>query len=160
MHSTSMRRALSRRSTTLIPMLALALLCAAAGSASLSGVIDIPRQEQKVGGEIKATGSLNPAAGYHFWLLARAHEYDPLWYPQREIQPDLATGKWTTLVTFGTERDVGKTFDIALVAVTPEDHEALQTHWRNSMTSGKWTPMELPSEAEVLATRNVHKVRL
>lgn len=156
MYATSVRHALTRGLVTLIPVLA--LLGTAVGSARLSGVFDIPRQGQKVGKEIEAHGSLTPAAGYHFWLLARAHEYDPLWYPQREVQPDLTTGKWTGLVTFGVSSDVGKTFDVALIAVPPDGHELVRKRWLDAMKSGNWTPIELPANAEVLATLSVAKV--
>jgi hypothetical protein len=96
------------------------------------------------GRETVVKGTVTPLkAGQFLWILARAQEFDPLWWPQREAKV-LASGGWSGVAVLGEPRDVGKNFDIAAVVVDLAGHEEIKKHWINAVQTGEWRPMQIP----------------
>jgi hypothetical protein len=94
------------------------------------------RTTEAVSGEIDQL-----PAGAHVWVLVRRHDFDPMWWPQREAPPK--DGRWTATATFGGPQDTGWEFDVAAILVDEQQHIELKGYWTTAMSSGHWPPIQV-----------------
>ena len=138
------------------------LLVLADQAAGQKFVVEVtqPVQNATVGREMLVKGTASIPSGYYVWVLARRHDFAPLWWPQREAAVDPRTKEWQAIAAFGEPRDVGWEFDVGVIVVDAESHARLVAYWTRAMTTGDWTkPMQIPDVAAPPKLVKVRKVR-
>lgn len=118
-----------------------------------------PHNGAKVGRETIVKGTAEIPRGNYLWVLARRSDFKPLWWPQREAEIDPRSHKWSATAFFGGPQDVGRNFDIGVIAVDTEGHAFLRDYWIKAMRTGDWKPIEIPQTSFTPTTMKVKKVK-
>lgn len=117
-----------------------------------------PYENAEVGRQTIVKGTAEIPRGNYLWVLARCSDYQPLWWPQREARIDPRTHQWRATVVFGESQDVGRDFDIGVIAVDEQGNAFLRNYWINAMKSGDWRPIEIPRTSCAPTTLQVRKM--
>ena len=109
--------------------------------------ITSPRSGQTVTEDAQVEGTASTPAGSFLWLFAHRKGLQ-LWWPQGGGPAPLSpTGKWQTVVTFGTDRDTGREFEIATAVVDANTNEQLRSWVKRAEDSGRYPGIQFPSVA-------------
>lgn len=118
-----------------------------------------PQDSSRVGRDVIVKGTATVPAGIYVWTVARRHDFEPLWWPQREVKIDSKTKKWKTTVSLGEPHDVGWYFDIGIITVDAEGHQKLMDYWVKAMETGDWRPIRIPETTSPPIMIKVEKIR-
>lgn len=112
--------------------------------------IHAPASGEFVGesGSVSGTAALPPDA--HLWVLVHRGDMEG-WWPQTERPVAVLGGQWTATVRYGEPRDSGHAFEIAAAVVTRDVSERWQQWARSVRATGKYPPVQLPSDSTILA---------
>lgn len=130
-------------------------------SQGCSIAITSPKAGQTVAEDAQVEGSASIPAGSFLWVFSHRKGLQ-LWWPQGGGPAPLsATGKWQVVVTFGTERDTGRDFEIAAAAVDANTNEQLRGWVKRAEESGRYPGIQFPSSVAGcrIADVNVTKTR-
>lgn len=119
--------------------------------------VEVPKEGDLVTQEMTVRGTARVPEGSYVWLLARRHDFEPLWWPQREIKVDPRTYEWSATANFGIPADAGSDFDLGVITVNEESHNKIRQHWLHCMESGNWTPMQIDSTTSPPKILRVHR---
>lgn len=117
-----------------------------------------PQNGSDVGRETTVRGTAVIPGGNHLWVLARRVDFEPLWWPQREVKIDPKTHKWSSTACFGVPEDINWDFHIGVITVNEDGHKELMDCWTNAMKTGDWKPIEIPETTSPLRIIKVKKV--
>lgn len=121
--------------------------------------ITSPKDSSHVGRNVVVEGTAIVPAGNYIWAVARHQNFEPLWWPQREVKIDSKTKKWKTTVSLGEPHDVGWYFDIGIITVNAEGHQKLMDYWVKAMETGDWRPIQIPKTTSPPRIIRVKKTR-
>lgn len=102
-----------------------------------------PQDSSQVSRDVTVEGTAIVPAGSHVWALARRVDFEPFWWPQREVKIDQGTQRWQTTVSLGEPQDIGRDFNIGIGIVDEQEHLKLMEYWENAMESGGWKPIRV-----------------
>jgi hypothetical protein len=102
----------------------------------------------RVDREYDVTGTAQIPSGQYLWVLCHRKGL-PQWWPQNSATIDPITNKWLVTVNFGEAKDIGKDFEIIVIAVDQQEHARL-----NNKIG---LPIQLPN-SKYSYTRVVRKV--
>ena len=122
-------------------------------------IITSPKDFSRVSRDLIVTGRATVPTGIHVWALARRHDFEPLWWPQREVKVNQMTNQWETTVDLGEPRDVGWHFDIGIITVDAKGQQMLMDYWMNALQSGDWRPIQIPETTSPPKVVKVKKIR-
>lgn len=121
------------------------LLSASAAAQECSVSIVNPKGGQIVNEDANVDGKAAIPPGRFLWLFSHRKGLQ-LWWPQGGGAATISKdGKWQIVVTFGTERDVGREFEVAAVVVDSDTNERLRAWVTRAEETGRYPGIQLPS---------------
>lgn len=112
----------------------------------------------EVGESLVIQGKADVAPGQYVWVFTRRDNFAPLWYPQGSVEIDPADNSWYRMVYFGTQKDIGHKFDLAVAVFNETEHLKLKKYWENAMITENWTPIKMPKCESPPSLRKVLKI--
>ena len=104
-----------------------------------------PKPGQTVTEDAQVEGTASIPSGSFLWVFAHRKGLQ-LWWPQGGGPASISIrGNWQVVVTFGTERDTGREFEIATAVVDPNTNEQLRGWVKRAEESGRYPGFQFPS---------------
>lgn len=156
-----MPRCLSLALGCMIAMVPFSAIGQKAEPQGCSVTITSPKSGQTVAEDAQVEGTASIPAGSSLWVFAHRKGLQ-LWWPQGGGPATTSSsGKWQTVVTFGTDRDTGREFEIATAVVDANTSEQLRSWVKRAEESGRYPGLQFPSMAAgcKIATITVTKSR-
>ena len=136
-----------RHRATLVGALLLSMFTAGVHAQTAEVRVTDPRRDDRIGREMTVKGTVTKPPGHHVWVVARRHDFAPLFWPQREANLEGDGRTWSATAAFGGPQDVGWEFDVGAIVVDGTGHDRLNDYWVKAMSSGDWRPIPLPRSA-------------
>lgn len=120
-----------------------------------------PKSGQTVTEDAQVEGTASIPPGNFLWVFAHRKGLQ-LWWPQGGgPAPMSSSGSWQVVVTFGTERDTGREFEIATAVVDANTNEQLRSWVKRAEETGRYPGIQFPSSVTgcKIADVTVNKTR-
>lgn len=109
--------------------------------------ISSPRPGESVGGQEQIKGSAQTPAGTFLWVFVHVKGL-ALWWPQGGGAAIPEKGQWQVLAFFGVDRDAGKDFEIAAVALDSDANNEILKWYKRTEETGQYPGMRFPSSVK------------
>jgi hypothetical protein len=105
--------------------------------------INKPQPGDRLTVRAEVTGTARRLQETYLWILAHPMGV-ALWWPQGSGPTPVMKDHWTTFVFIGSERDVGRDFEIAAILVDQDENSRLRQWVDDAERSGQYSGIRFP----------------